>query len=92
MEIASATDWAVPSNGRPFQPTTFVDIESGIKAKLSALEAYRGADDISGEGHILAMLGRLQAKQGLYSQAITSLEQANALKEKTSAVFGNHKT
>jgi CHAT domain-containing protein len=52
----------------------------------SALEAYRGADDISGEGHILALLGRLQAKQGLYSQAITSLEQANALKEKTSEV------
>jgi len=51
-----------------------------------ALEAYRGADDISGEGHILALLGRLQAKQGLYSQAITSLEQANALKEKTSEV------
>jgi CHAT domain-containing protein len=52
----------------------------------SALEAYRAADDISGEGHILAMLGRLQAKQGLYSQAIASLEQANALKEKTSEV------
>lgn len=41
MEIASATDWAVPGGGRPFQPTTFVDIEAGIEAKLSALEAYR---------------------------------------------------
>jgi CHAT domain-containing protein len=52
----------------------------------SALEAYRAADDSSGEGHILALLGRLQAKQGLYSQAIASLEQANALKEKTGEV------
>jgi CHAT domain-containing protein len=51
-----------------------------------ALETYRAADDISGEGHILARLGRLQAKQGLYSQAIASLEQANALKEKTGEV------
>ena len=41
IEIASATDWSVPSGGQPFQPTTFVDIEATIKAKLTALEAYR---------------------------------------------------
>lgn len=52
----------------------------------SALDAYRAAADISGEGHVLSLLGRLQAKQGLYSQAIALLEQANTLKEKTSQV------
>src|SRR6185369_2834672 len=35
---------------------------------------------------VLALLGRLQAKQRLYSQAIASLEQTNALKEKTGEV------
>jgi CHAT domain-containing protein/tetratricopeptide (TPR) repeat protein len=51
-----------------------------------ALEVHRGADDISGEGLTLTLLGRLQAKQGVYSQAIASLQQANALMERTGEV------
>ena len=51
-----------------------------------SLEAYRAADHLNGEGRILTLLGRLQAKQGKYSQAIASLQQANGLKEKTGQV------
>jgi CHAT domain-containing protein len=47
-----------------------------------SLEAYRAADHIYGEGETLIRLGRLQANQKDYQQAIASLEQANSLKEK----------
>ena len=51
-----------------------------------ALEGYRAADHIYGEGDVLLRLGRLQSRQKLYKQAIASLEQANTLKEKTGQI------
>ena len=51
-----------------------------------ALAAYRAADHAYGEGDILIRLGRLQAKQKKYPEAIDSLEQANRLKEKTAQI------
>jgi CHAT domain-containing protein len=47
-----------------------------------SLEAYRAADHIGGEGETLIRLGRLQANQKQYQQAIASLEQAKLLKER----------
>lgn len=51
-----------------------------------ALAAYRAAGHSYGQGDVLIHLGRLQAKQGKYSQAIDSLEEANRLREKTAQV------
>lgn len=51
-----------------------------------ALAACRDADHLYVEGDILIRLGRLQAKQGRYSQAIDSLEQAKKVREKTAQV------
>lgn len=49
----------------------------------SALAAYRVAGHAYGEGDVLTRLGRLQAKQKRYLQAVDSLEQANKFREKT---------
>lgn len=51
-----------------------------------ALETYRRANHLYGEGDILIRLGRLQANRKKYSEALTLLTQANALKEKTGQV------
>ena len=47
-----------------------------------SLEAHRVAGHIYGESETLIRLGRLQANQKDYQQAIASLERANSLKEK----------
>lgn len=41
MEILSATDWAFPVAGPPFQPTDFVEIGEFLDTKLAALACYR---------------------------------------------------
>jgi N-acetylglucosamine malate deacetylase 1 len=41
MEIPSATDWALPAQGLPFQPDRFVEIGDFIETKLAALGCYR---------------------------------------------------
>ncbi|PYV53572.1 MAG: hypothetical protein DMG98_20675 [Acidobacteria bacterium] len=51
-----------------------------------SLETFRAVDHLYGEGDILIRLGRLQAKRGRYSQAIASLERANALREETGQI------
>jgi CHAT domain-containing protein len=51
-----------------------------------SLAAYRAADHSYGEGDVLIRLGRLQAKEKRYSQAIDSLEEANSLREKNAQV------
>jgi CHAT domain-containing protein len=51
-----------------------------------SLAAYRAADHLYGEGDVLLRLGRLQASQRRYSQALMSLAQANELKERTGQV------
>jgi len=56
--------------------------EQAEKFYRLSLDAYRAADHIYGEGETLIRLGRLQANQKDYQQAIASLEQANSLKEK----------
>jgi CHAT domain-containing protein len=76
--------------------STFADIASVYEAEKSyaqaevfyrrSLEAYRAANHIYGEGDTLIRMGRLQANQGRYPQAIASFEQANALKEKTGQI------
>src|SRR5439155_10686606 len=45
-----------------------------------SLEAYRAAHHLYGEGDVLILLGRLQAKRGRYYLAIASLEHASELK------------
>jgi CHAT domain-containing protein/tetratricopeptide (TPR) repeat protein len=55
-----------------------------IQAEASfrrALEGYREAHHLYGEGAVLMRLGRLQAKRGRYSEAIASLESANVLEQ-----------
>ena len=52
----------------------------------SALAAYRAAGHAYGEGDTLMCLGRLQAKQRRYLQAIDLFEEANRLREKTAQV------
>lgn len=51
-----------------------------------ALMGSRAAHYIYGEGDVLIRLGRLQARQKMYSQAIASLEEAKKLKEKTGQI------
>jgi CHAT domain-containing protein len=51
-----------------------------------ALATYRGAKHLYGEGDILIRLGRLQAERGKYNEALTLLDQAATLKEKTGQV------
>lgn len=41
MEILSSTDWSFPGVADPFLPSTFVEIESSIKKKITALNHYR---------------------------------------------------
>lgn len=40
MEIASSTEWALPSAANAFVPTRFVDISATLTAKRDALSAY----------------------------------------------------
>jgi CHAT domain-containing protein len=51
-----------------------------------ALETYRSASHLYGEGDILIRLGRLEASRGKYSEALALLDQANTLKEKTEQI------
>jgi CHAT domain-containing protein len=51
-----------------------------------SLEGYRTANHLHSEGDALIRLGHLQATQKKYSQAIASLERANALKEETGQI------
>ena len=51
-----------------------------------SLNGYRAANHIYGEGDVLIRLSRLLSQQKMYSQAIATLEQANALKEKTGQI------
>ena len=51
-----------------------------------ALETYRGENHLYGESDILIRLGRLEARRGKYSEALTLLEQAKTLKEKTEQI------
>jgi tetratricopeptide (TPR) repeat protein len=51
-----------------------------------SLETYRAAHHLYGEGDILILLGRLQAKRGRYSLAIASLEHASELKQETGQI------
>lgn len=51
-----------------------------------ALERYRSANHLYSEGDVLTRLGHLQAKQGKYSQAIASLQEANSLKRQTGQI------
>ena len=51
-----------------------------------ALKGSRAAHYIYGEGDVLIRLGQLQSRQKMYSQAITSLEEAKKLKEKTGQI------
>lgn len=48
-----------------------------------SLEAYQAAEHIYGESDTLIRIGRLQARQARYPEALASFERANALKEKT---------
>jgi LmbE family N-acetylglucosaminyl deacetylase len=41
MEILSATDWAFPGAGNPFQADTFFPVTDNLERKLAALRAYR---------------------------------------------------
>lgn len=40
FEVPSSTEWQVPPNGRPFQPTWFVDISATLTKKIEALSSY----------------------------------------------------
>lgn len=51
-----------------------------------ALEIYRKANHLYGEGDILIRLGRLQARRGRHADALALLEQAKTLKEKTGQI------
>jgi CHAT domain-containing protein/tetratricopeptide (TPR) repeat protein len=51
-----------------------------------ALKGYRAANHLYSEGDVLIRLGRLQATQKRFSKAITLLQRANALKEKTGQI------
>jgi CHAT domain-containing protein/tetratricopeptide (TPR) repeat protein len=76
--------------------SSFADIASVYEAEKSyaqaevfyrrSLEASRAVNHIYGEGDTLIRMGRLQANQGRYPQAIASFEQANALKETTGQI------
>ena len=48
-----------------------------------SLEGYRAAHHLYGEGDVLILLGRLQARHGRYSAAVASLKRANELKHET---------
>ncbi len=41
-EVPSSTDWAFPSGGPVFQPTSFFPIGATLERKLDALRAYKG--------------------------------------------------
>jgi CHAT domain-containing protein/tetratricopeptide (TPR) repeat protein len=60
--------------------------EASEEAYGRALETYRGANHLYGESDILIRLGRLQARRGKYSEAITLLQRAEILKEKTEQI------
>ena len=51
-----------------------------------SLSGYRAANHIYGEGDVLIRLSRLQSQQKMYAPAITTLEQAKSLKEKTGQI------
>jgi CHAT domain-containing protein len=51
-----------------------------------ALKGYRAANHLYSEGDVLIRLGRLQASQQRFSEAIILLKRANALKEKTGQI------
>src|SRR5215467_2116997 len=51
-----------------------------------ALETYRNAKHLYGEGDILIRLGRLEADRGKFAEALTLLDQAAVLKETTGQV------
>ena len=53
---------------------------------LRALEGYRNANHLYGEGNTLIRLGHLQAVQNQLTQAIASLESANRLKSQAGEV------
>lgn len=40
FEVASSTEWRLPSAAAPFAPTAFVDVGSYLDVKLEALAAY----------------------------------------------------
>lgn len=40
FEVASSTEWQIPSAGTAFLPSTFVDISASLGRKLEALDAY----------------------------------------------------
>jgi N-acetylglucosamine malate deacetylase 1 len=41
-EVLSSTDWAYPTDTRPFQPNTFIEVGApGLERKLAALACYR---------------------------------------------------
>lgn len=41
MEVLSATEWAFPGSGDPFQPDTFFPVRHTLEQKVTALRAYR---------------------------------------------------
>lgn len=42
MEILSATDWAFPGVGMPFEPNLYVEVEGTLEQKIEALSCYEG--------------------------------------------------
>ena len=51
-----------------------------------ALSTYQNAKHLYGEGDMLLRLGRLQSLQGKYTEALTELDAAEELKEKTDQI------
>lgn len=41
MEILSSTEWSFPGVGKPFQPSTYIEVERFIEKKIKALNHYR---------------------------------------------------
>jgi CHAT domain-containing protein/tetratricopeptide (TPR) repeat protein len=80
------------ANNPVFVASAFANLASAYEAEnryaqaekfyRRSRDAYYAADHIYGESETLIRLGRLEAKQRKYSQAIASLKQANSLKEK----------
>ena len=43
MEVPSATEWSLDTNGRKFTPNVFIEVgEERVNKKIEALSAYRG--------------------------------------------------
>ena len=78
---ASLTDMAGAYEARK----QYADAETFYRRSL---EANRAVNFLDGQSDALFRFGRLQAKQGMYSQAIASLEEANKLMETTGMFVG----